>query len=439
MNFDLKKFLIKNLELKEKEVKIFLLLFFHSFFLGWFIAFYFASANSVFIVHFGSEHLPYAYIIAGIAGYLVSTIYSVIQKRISTKTLFTSALGFMLIVTLLGRLGLNHVEEKWLSAFMFIWAWPFISLSGIELGGLAIRFLNLVQVKRLYGLFNMGGVIAAIISYFAIPLLKPVIGTVYNYFYVGSLGLLISIFILFRLYKNFGNKEEKSSRIKKSKNPVKKAFKDKYILWIFLSATLSMTMIYLTDFGFLSSVKVNIKPENITQYLAIVFGGLKVGELLISYYSRRLLTNYGVKLGLTILPITSTLLIILASFWGLTFGTGIIFLILLTSLKSLERILRRGLDDPAFNILYQPLEDDQKIAVQSRVGVVMQLSIAIAGALLLGANTLLSHNGKFELKLFPLFFLPILLIWVFVAINLYKAYKSKIKEILAKISSGFSV
>ncbi len=434
MKFNLNRFLIKNLELKEKEVRVFLLLFFHSFFLGWFIAFYFATANSVFIFHFGSEQLPYAYIFAGIAGYLVSSIYSFIQKRISTRALFSSALLFMFFVTIIGRLGLFHVPEKWLSAFMFIWAWPFISLSGIELGGLAIRFLNLIQVKRLYGLFNMGGVLAAILSYFAIPLLKPIIGSVYNFFFVGALGLIFGIYLLFKLYKNFADTEVIPKKNKRDKSNFKNLFKDKYLLWIFLSATLSMTMIYLTDFGFLSSVKVNISPENITQYLAIVFGALKVGELIISYYSRRLLTSYGVKLGLTILPVVSTFLIFIAAIWGFSFGTGIAFLVIMTAAKSFERILRRGLDDPAFNILYQPLADDQKIAVQSRVGVVMQFSIAIAGFILLGANKILLVNGVFHLKFFPLFFLPILLIWLFVAINLYRSYKDKIRQILAKIS-----
>ncbi len=428
------KILIKTLELKEKEVKIFKLLFLHSFALGWFIAFYFASANSVFIVHYGSKDLPYAYIIAGIAGYILSSFYSFIQKRVSTKILFSFAILFMLIITLAGRLGLNFVDEKLLSAFMFIWAWPFISLSSIELGGLAIRFLNLIQVKRLYGLFNMGGVIAAILSYFAIPLLKPVIGSVYNYFYVGSLGLIVGLYLLFRLYKQSDIEEKKIEKKQQSTQKIGQLLKNKYIFWIFLSATLSMTMIYLTDFGFLSSVKVNISPDDIPQYLAIVFGALKVGELLISYYSRRLLTSYGVKLGLTILPVTSSLLVLAAAFWGVSFGTGLVFLILMTSLKSLERILRRGLDDPAFNILYQPLKDDQKIAIQSRVGIVMQFSIALAGLLLLLANKILVHNGQFNLKLYPWYFLPVLIIWVFVAVNLYRSYKAKIREILAEIS-----
>ncbi|MBN2891003.1 MAG: MFS transporter [Bacteroidales bacterium] len=435
MKFDLTRFLIKNLELKEKEVKVFLLLFFHSFFIGWFIAFYFASANSEFIVQFGSEQLPYAYIVAGIAGYLMSSFYTYIQKKINTKTLFSGALIFMFFITLLGRSGLNIIDHKLLSGFVFIWAWPFISLSGIELGGLALRFLNLVQVKRLYGLFNMGGVVAAILSYFAIPLLKPIIGHLFDLLIIGALGLIVSIYLLFRLYKNHGGAEvvNKSNK-EQQKTTLRGLLKEKYFIWIFAAATLSMTMIYLTDFGFLSSVKINIDPENVAQYLAIVYGGLKVGEMFISYYSRRLLTNYGVKLGLTILPITATLLIIGSSIWGTLFGVGMFFLVLMTMLKALERILRRGLDDPAFNILYQPLADEQKISVQSRVGVVMQFSIAIAGAILLAINYILVKDGVFQLKYFPLIFLPILLVWVFVAIKLYQAYKDKIRQILAEIS-----
>lgn len=439
MNVKLSKFLIKNLELKEKEVKIFILLFFHSFFIGWFIAFYFASANSEFIVQFGSEQLPYAYIIAGIAGYLVSSFYTYIQTKINTKTLFSGALLFMFFVTILGRLGLNFVDPKWLSGFVFIWAWPFISLSGIELGGLSLRFLNLIQVKRLYGLFNIGGVSAAILSYFAIPLLKPIIGHLFDFLYIGAAGLLVSTFLLFRLYKTNSSddeqfKKQKQTEKNKTKTNIKSLLKEKYFVWIFAAAILSMTMIYLVDFGFLSSVKINIDPINVAQYLAIVFGGLKIGEMIVSYYSRRILTSHGVKLGLTILPITAAFVILVSTIWGFLFGVGLVFLILMTLMKSFERILRRGLDDPAFNILYQTLADDQKIAVQSRVGVVMQFSITIAGAILVGMNYLLKKDGVFQLQFFPAFFLPILLLWVFVAIKLYYAYKDKIKQILAEIS-----
>jgi len=436
-------FLIKNFELKQKEVTIFMLLFFHSFFLGWFIAFYFVAANSIFINHYGSEQLPYAYIIAGLMGYFSTAFYSWIQKKINSKWLFSGALIFMLLISILGRFGHPLIDEKYLSIFVFIWAWPFISLSGIEAGGLSLRFLNLVQVKRLFGLFNMGGVFAAILSYFAIPLLKPIIGHLYNLLYVGLVGLVISIVILFIMYAKSEKNENNHKKTIKEKRQAKKKndtrflilLKDKYFVWIFASATISMAMIYVIDFGFLSSMKTQIAPENVAQFLGLVYGALKVGELIISYSSRRLLSRYGVKLGLTALPIVAAILIFGATVTGLVIGAAnMIFLILMVFTKSMERILRRGLDDPAFNVLYQPIAKEKQMAVQTKVGVVMQFSIAIAGLLLFLANKILIINGVFHLEYFPLLFLPILVLWIYVSLKLYKAYKTKIKEILTDLS-----
>lgn len=434
MNKSLNHFLTKNLELKEEEVKIFKLLFLHSFFVGWYIAFFFASANGEFIVNFGSKQLPYAYIAAGIAGYIVSSVYSYLQKKVNTKILFSSSLVFMFIIAIISRLLLNIVDIKILSAFVFIWAWPFISLSGVELGGLSLRFLNLIQVKRLYGLFNMGGVLAAIFSYFAIAFLKPHFGHIYNFLYIGAFGIIISIYILFRLYKNnYDPIEDAAFRKEKQKTSLKDVIKDNYLVWIFVSALLSMMMIYITDFGFLSSVKANVAANQSAQYLALVYGLLKVGELIISYYSRRLLTNYGVKLGLTILPIFSTLIVLITAIWGFTIGAGLVFMLLFTLLKSFERIIRRGLDDPAFNILYQPLADDKKLAIQSRVGIVMQIAIATAGAVLLLFTFILKENDNIKLQYFPALFVPLLGVWTFIAFKLYYAYKNKIKQTLSEI------
>ena len=437
-----KKILINTFGLKSEELNKFFLLFFHSFFVGLFIAFYFVQANSVFIRDYGSEHLPYAYLTAGLFGYIISTLYSWFQQKIKSKHLFVSALAFMLTVSLFARLSLNFIESKYLSFFVFIWAWPFISLVGIESGGLALRLLNLVQVKRLFGMINMGGVIASILGYLIIPVLSKIIGTSYNLLFVSAGSLIVAIILLLKIYKKFPEQKEKE---KVSKEKIDTGFrsliKDNYFKLIFLSATISMTVIYVADFGFLSAIKVQettlfAKAGSVASFMALVFAGLKVGELIISYFSSRILVKYGVKLGLIVLPLSLTLIIFISLITGFTFGTvSIVFLILMTLNKSFERIMRRGLDDPSFNILYQPLPSTLQLAVQSKVGVVMQFAIAIAGALLLGLNLILNLGDGFSLEYYPVFFLPLLVIWVFVARKLYLAYKNKLREILKELSS----
>jgi len=436
------KILIKTLGLKSDEINKFVLLFLHSFFIGLFIAFYFVQANSVFIREYGSEQLPYAYLMAGLVGYIISSLYSYFQQKVKSKYLFLSALAFMLIISLFGRIALGFIDQKYLSFFVFIWAWPFISLAGIESGGLAIRLLNLVQIKRLFGLINMGGVIASILGYLIIPVLTNYIGSTYNLLLVsvGSLGA--AILVLYFIYKKFPEEKEKTKVSKTETNTsFKHLIKDKYFKLIFLSATLSMTVIYITDFGFLSAIKVQesilfIKEGSVAGFLALVFAALKVGELIISYLSSRILVKYGVKLGLIVLPVSITLIIFISLFVGFSVGAvTIAFLALMILNKSFERIMRRGLDDPAFNILYQPLPSNLQLAVQSKVGIVMQFAIAIAGALLLALSLLLNLGGGFSLEFFPVFFLPILVLWVFVARKLYLAYKDKLREILKELSS----
>ncbi|MBO7461393.1 MAG: hypothetical protein J6T96_02230 [Bacteroidales bacterium] len=447
----LSHFLVKNFELKQQEVPIFLMLFLHSFFLGLAGAFYFTPANSEFIKHFGSEQLPYAYIASGIGGYLFTQIYSWMQKRIDSRTLFMGALLFMTLVTLASPLMLGHVDSRWLSMFVFIWAWPFLSMVGIECGALSLKFLNLVQVKRIFALFSIGGVLAAMMGYLIIPALNKVISHSYTLLYISAFGFIVGIGTLVILYKKYPQKlAEERMQLKKKKQEgggkllsLKPSndgtgfldlLKKSYFRYIFICATLSMTIIYVTDFSFLSTVKIQIAPENTPQFLTLVYGGLKIGELLLSFFSARILSRYGVKLGLLILPISMVVVTTLAAIIGLTSVESIVFLILITLNKSQERILRRGLDDPAFNILYQPLPDEEKSAVQTKVGVVQQFSTGIAGVVLLAVNTIITLRGEYDFKYFMLFFIPLLVAWVISSMKLYESYKATIN----KISKDFS-
>ncbi len=440
------RFLIKSLHLKPEETTKFLLLFFHSFFIGLFIAFFFVQANSVFIKNYGSEELPLAYIVSGIVGYLSTMVYSALQKRVKSKFLFLGALVFMLIVALISRAALPFVSEIHLSYFVFLWAWPFISLAGIEAGGLALNLLNLIQIKRLFGLINMGGVIASVLGYLLIPFLNSIIGNSYNLLLIGSLWLVAAGIILVVIYNKFPEQvpKVKETQTSDSGTGFFRLIKERYFFLIFLSAALSMTVIYIADFGFLSAIKVQTdlfsEEGSIPKFLALVYAGLKIGELLISYFSSRLLSRYGIKLGLLVMPVFLTLIVVFSAIAGYTDGVlGLVFLGLMTLNKSMERILRRGLDDPAFNILYQPLPGSKKLAVQTKVGVVMQVAIAIAGVLLFGLNALMQQNSGFRLEYFPLFFLPILVAWFFTALSLYAAYKKKLREVLVEMSKAAQV
>lgn len=439
--------------IKDEDFVKIKLLFFYSFSLGLFIAFYFVPANSQFLENFGHQELPYAYIISGIVGIIAITFYSYIQRRKRSKILFLSAVVFMFGTALLSRFfylllskntfGFGATTQtlllKYLSFFVFIWAWPFIALVATITGGLALRLFNLLQVKKFYGLINLGGVLAATVSYAVISLIVKLLPHQYDLIIIGSLGLISAFVLVFYIYKKF---PEKKKEIVPKTSAIKSSFfggllKNKFILFIFLGALVSAVIIYITDYGFLITIKENndlfSSPEAVAKFLSIVYAGLKVGELIISLLSGRILTKRGIRLGLVSLSIIVTLLFVLAFLSAEFFGTATyLFLGFITANKMLERIIRRGVDDPAFNVLYQTLPEDQKLFIQTRVGVMQQIAIAVAGLFLLIVNLALHTSGSdFKVKFYPLYALPVLLFAIFIAFRLLKRYKMRIREILA--------
>lgn len=454
MNVKIKTYFIDRFNLKEDEYNKIKLLFFYSFFLGLFIAFYFVPANSNFLNTFGHLELPYAYIVSGIVGVISISFYSIVQKKRKSKTLFLFAIigmafiGFTVwILEFLLRkesLVVNYETKSklinFLNFFIFIWAWPFIALVATITGGLALRLFNLLQVKKFYGIINLGGVFSAIISYFTINQLLKLLGSEFDLILIGLFGLFGAACLLFYIYKKFPERKDNipSDYYENHKGFMGGIFKNNYIRFITLGAIFSAILIYITDYGFLVTVKQssNLLKNGIhavPRFLSIIYGALKIGEFIISLLSGRILSKKGIRFGLIALPLCISIIFILAYGQALFFGYETIgFLALMSSGKMLERIVRRGIDDPSFNVLYQTLDDDKKLFVQTRVGILQQFAIALAGLILLALNLIIiQKDNRFNLLNFPLFALILVLFALFIAYSLYIRYKRRIKQILA--------
>lgn len=443
MNINLDNFLQKVFNLRKGEKKSFSLLFLHSFALGIFISVYFVPANAVFIQYFGGEYLPLAYIASGFVGYLTTSLYSVLQHKVTAQKLFLAFLSFIAIVTLLFWLFSDFFSEKHLAFFVFIFAAPLASLVGMISGGLSMQFLNMRQVKRLYGAINIGGISSAILGYIAIPIISPFLSHSFDLLLIADVGIIVSIFLLVYIYKKLQkiNISEESEEEKTENIKFYNFLKQRYFILIFVVASLSTITIYFADFVYLASIKIQDQlistPEEVAQFIALVCAAFKIGELILSLYSSRILGKHGVQMGLRILPTVSTILISLAAIISIFFGIkSIIFFAFIVLNKSLDRILRKGLDEPAFNVLFQPLPDNLKLRIQTYSGVIVQISSGIAGIILLLLGFWISTENGINLKYFTWIFLPLLLLWAFFSIKLYKAYKSQLKGMLLDISKS---
>jgi len=424
------------LPIKQEERNLFLYLFLFSFFLGVFVSFFFVPANSMFVKNFGMDYLPIAYILSGLLGYGLSFSYRFFQNRISHRNLYLTTLFFILIVALFFKIGSNLIDERTLSYILFVSANPLVSLSMIMTGNITLNFLNIQQIKRLYSLYNIGGISASILGYFLVSVLAKSIGHQLNLMYIASLGLVAAIVVIFLLFNKFGNILPKADSGKKTERSSSKMFfGNKYLTLLYISIIFSVSAVFITDFGFLATIKHQSNlfsgSEEITFFMSIIFCIMKIGELSLSLFSNRILAKEGQKFGLRILPTLSLVMLILISITGISAGSGtIIFLVFMTLNKSFERMVRKAIDEPSYNMLYQPLPSQEKNEAQATGGIILQVSIAISGLVLLLSNYILERFFNNNLGYYTLLFVPFSIVWLIIASRMYGLYKKRLKETL---------
>lgn len=438
VNEKIKKYIYAAISLKENEAPKFFLLFFHSFFLGIFVSVYYTLANSVFIQHFESKYLSVGYLVSGVAGYLTTIAYSYIQRKYSINKLFLAALLFVFGLSIVLWLNVMFFGAKAASFMLFVFSMPFQSLIALEMGGLALQLLDIKQIKRLFGLINTGTIMASILGYMSIPLILklPFFSNSFNLLFIGIAGVSVSTVLLLRINKKF------SDRLGRKRKTSEKNFqsfgyylKDKFFVYISISVILSAIALYFADFGFLAGLRSQetlvSTPEGRANFLAIAYGLMKTGELTIAALASRFFSKYGMNLAISTISFIETALVMIATMTGFIAGEESVLLFIFILLnKSFDSMLRRTINDPSFKILYQTLPEEQRLDVQTKVGMVSQLAIILSGGLLMLVNQVFIVDGKVMFKLFLLTFVPILLAWLYTSRKMYQEYKKRLRIIL---------
>lgn len=417
--------ILSTLDIKKGEETPIILMVLYSFFMGIAIAFFYTATISMFLENFERKTLPYAYIASGIVGYILWYFYAQFQKKLIYAKLLAGSVWFLLITVAL--LAIMNVTwgNKWLPFVMYIWIKVFTFLSSVSFWGMASRIFDLRQGKRLFGLIGSGAVISDIIGFFSVPFLLKFIKTP-DLLYIAIIGLVLCLFCLAIISRKYTAQLQvrisSPSSQKKGGQSIGEFLQNRYYLLIFILAILPMFGIYFVDFIFLGQVRQEFtNKEVLTGFLGIFFGSMAVIEFIVkTFISGRLLTNYGLKAGLLALPILVGAITLGATIAGILGGTVGLFFSLVALDKLIERTARTSLNDTSFQILYQPLPAEERIAFQSKVeGVPKAIGNVIAG----GSLLVFAAFGLTNLLYVCYILLVLLAIWIFVALLMHTEYR----------------
>jgi hypothetical protein len=431
---------IKNLLFRDEELNKLILLVMHSFFSAIFVSIFFSIANAEFVNNFGSDFLPVGYLLSGIVGYITVQGYSYLLKK-SGYGAFVGGLFFLLVATIFFRCSLYFTDAdgtKWLSFIIFLFAMPFLTISGLEQSGLLLKMYNIREGKKYAGIISSGGTLSSIIGYLSIPLLVPFFKSRYDLFFIAIGGISIALYLLFRINKKLKldeqKVEEKKSEIK-SDISLKRLLRQKYIFYIAICGGFSTMAFYFVDYSFLINAKSQASsPENLTAILGGFFAFIKSAEFVLSILSGRIFRNFGLKFGMIVLP-AICVFITLFAILIYNFSDGAAFIFIIFSLKLFDRIVSKAIEEPTFKNLYQIMNARDMLSIQAKIeGSTKQLFIILVSSILL----LYSHfmpSASFKIGLLYIS-LPFFILWLFSARQLIKSFKEKLKDILNPENSG---
>ena len=428
--------ILQILNLKPGEEKLVLLPIIYSFFIGASLAFFVASSSSLFLSNFDKEYISISFIVAGVLVWALGFLYTFLQKKYQFTKSLPIGLSFILISILI-FLGL-YIATKSIIIIFILYAWirVFAYIHGITFWTLAGRIFSLQQAKRIFGLITGGEVFASILAFFSIPLLLKIINTE-ALLIVSSVFLLISFFILIIVVKKFKvqlSEKKVSEPIQQQKKSKKKKnifLKNKYYKFFFLIAFLPIFAQFFADFIFQAQSKLEFPvEESLTAFFGLFFGISAVIEFILkTFVSGRLLTKYGIKFGLLAFPIVLIFSFGLASIAGVFYGAAGIFFSFVTLGRLFVRAVRTSFNDPATQILFQPLPLNERMHFQNKIESGPKAYASIIAGIFLFA---FSKIPWFNLVFFSAFLLIVLFIWTKLAINIYKEYRIIIQESLSK-------
>lgn len=423
------KDLLKYLNVKEQESKQTLFLLFQSALIGILIAFYYTFSNGLFLKTFEIKFLPIAYIFSGLLGLLASFIFKFFLNKYQLKNVISSLYFLISILLFLFKFLINIYGNYDILVFLiFIFFLPISLTLSIAFSSVCNQVFDLRQGKRLFPIINSGEVVSSFIAFISISFILTLFNvpsddtSILLYFsLVGS--VVAFLFQFLTLDKFLINKMETSSNSKTEKLDLKTIYNNKYYRWLVILSAISMICFIIIDFSFLGIYKVSFSSQKeLTTFFALFFGVVKFLEFIFkNFISGKLIDRYGLKFGISILPIILIPFTIL-TIAALLFETSKDTLLILFSMNMLLLILiKKSFDDPSYNLLFMPLPTKVKVKLQVvAAGKSRQIGIIFSGILLL---ILFSFFGASVLPS-ALFLIFLLVLWIWSVNNVNIEFKN---------------
>jgi AAA family ATP:ADP antiporter len=430
-----------SLKIKSQEQRQIALMLATGFFMGAFIATYQVTTDSLFLNRLGDQ-LNKAFIIAGGLGMIATALFSYFQNKIKFTTLAQVSVLLIFTFSTGAFLLLEYTDVKYHNGYIFAlycMSGPLTAILLLSFWGLFGRLFNFRQSKRIIGWIDTGQLIAAILAtLIVIPFTSEIVEDTTRYLIVCSGSIFIVSILLVVISKNFTiakNDPAEFGETVRDETKFSKILKDRYILLLSIFLLISMTTLMFSQYSFQQLVQIQYPDERELTTFNSFFTGAVYGLSLLmqTFFNSRILSNYGIRISLFILPVVVGVFSLGAFGFGNFFGfdkqvspTGFVYFFLFIALTRLFNwTLRDSLENPVFKLLFIPLDGRLRFNIQSKVeGLVNESSRFVAGLLIF----LFAFVPSITILHLTIALAVLVIAYIILVNKLYYGYRNKIRE-----------
>lgn len=433
--------LYRLLNIEKEEAGDVLLFLSQSVFLGLFYGALDVAAYALFLDVYSPNMLPKAYIVSGIFGILLTSLYTVYQSKTQFSRFALFNLLIIAVLAILLRSGFLFLSKGVIVFVIFVLYTPLNILATLGFWGGVGRTFNLRQGKRIFGLIDSGQILGIILSSYGATALISFHVETRDLLFVSSISIVLALLLQILISRRLKHRVESAlSKEEKRENPEQTTFfdllKNKYILFLATFASFSMIATFFIHYSFVSVAKDSYPDtDNFAKFIGAFTGTMMIFSLLIkTFVYGRLMKTYGLRTILLLSPLLLALFtgaaLLLGSTMGYTSASGnfMIFFLIISLTKLFSKALKDSFEVPSFKILYQSITSNIRFSVQSRIdGTVNEISALSSGLLLAGLASL----AIIKTIHFVWVLLLVLLAWIYIAARLYKEYRNSLQESLS--------
>jgi len=388
--------LLSVLGIESGEESMVSMLLTQSVFLGIFFGAFDISAHSLFLSIFDEKMMARGYVVSGVAGIILTALYTGLQTRMKFRNFATLNLAFVTALSLLLWMTLILSPAKWVIFLVFIMLGPLNILAALGFWGTAGRLFTLRQGKRLFGLVDAGLVVGIIISCYTIPVLLAFNFESHNILLISALSVMtasiIQIFIGSKFTFVTGKEEQNPAKAEKKRSVLQVFREDKYTRVMGLFVALSVLTAFFVQYSFMAVTREQYPAEeDMARFLGIFTGSMMIFTLLVKLLVfSYLIRNYGLRTCLAISPILVAVFTTIAIIIGMTMGytpeatSGfLIFFLLLALSRLFSKSLKDSIESPSFKVIYQTIDEKIRYEIQSGMdGTVNEIAALSSGLIL---------------------------------------------------------